>query len=58
MIVSLASVIQLSLTFRQGTDEARMNSMWDFILFIYEFVVLVVNWATTVNDSEFVSFCF
>ena len=44
--------------------------MWDFSLFIEqgkwqkvdiflsEFVVLTVNWATTVTNNEFVSFFF
>ena len=48
----------------------HVDNIWDFSLFIEEdisdkkyiafseFVVLGVNWVTTVTDNEFVSFCF
>ena len=47
-----------------------MNNIWGFGLFIEqdisdkkqiafsELVVLAVNWATTVTNNDFVSFCF
>ena len=48
----------------------HVNNIWDFSLFVEEdisdkkwivfseFVVLAVNWSTTVTYNEFASFCF